>query len=198
VNKHIRGGRVRLQPYVEAALAKRIDQFCAATNATESAVVAVALGQYLDGTSDATLLLRRLDRLGRALARSHRDLEFLSEAFSVFLRIWFAHTPTIPENSKGSARESAESRYRQFVEHLVEQFSGGRRFLDDLPHESVGNDSELAALGIAAPEGRAKTQGGITQGRKELEIRDGTRAGSKARRRPLMEAGESIRKPQEL
>lgn len=54
---------------------------CAATNATETAVVEAALRLHLDGTSDRTLLFRRLDRLGRAVERSHRDLELLSEAF---------------------------------------------------------------------------------------------------------------------
>jgi hypothetical protein len=146
VNKVVRSGRVRLQPYVDGELGRRLDQFCAATDVTESAVVAAAIRQYLDGTSDATLVLRRLDRLGRALARNQRDVELLSEAFAVFVRLWFAHTPNIPEESKGSARASAESRYRRFTEHVAEQFSGGRRFLDDLPHESIGEDGELATV----------------------------------------------------
>jgi hypothetical protein len=150
MNKIVRRGRVRLQPYVEGALADRLEQFCAAMDATESAVVVAAIRQYLDGTSDAALYLRRLDRLGRALARSQRDVELLSEAFAVFVRVWFAHTPVVPESGKKSARADAEIRYRRFVEHVAEQFSGGRRFLDDLPYESIGDDSELASVAECA------------------------------------------------
>jgi len=146
MSKTIRRGRVRLLPYVQPELAARLDKFCAASDATESAVVGAAIQQYLDGTSDATLLLRRLDRLGRALDRDHRDIELLSEAFAVFVRLWFAHTPNIPEDEKKLARTSADSRYRRFVEHVIEQFSGGRRFLDDLPRESIASDSELNAI----------------------------------------------------
>jgi hypothetical protein len=153
MTKAVRRGRVRLLPYVEAPLADRLDAFCAATAATESAVVAAALRQYLDGTSDATLLLRRIDRVGRAAARHQRDLELLSEAFAVFVRLWFAHTPTVPEEGKRAARASAESRYRQFVEHVAEHFSGGHRFLDDLPHESIGDESELTAVAAAVVGG---------------------------------------------
>ena len=40
----------------------------------------------------------------------------------------------------------AESRYGQFVEHVSEEFSGGRRFLDDLSREVVANDAELDAI----------------------------------------------------
>jgi hypothetical protein len=146
MTRSIRRGRIRLQSYVDPALAERLDRFCAAMGVSESAIVKSSLSQYLDGTSDATLLLRRLDRLGRAVARSQRDLELLSEAFAVFIRLWFAHTPSLPEDGKRAARMTAESRYKQFVEHVAEQFSGGRRFLDDLPHESVANDAELDAI----------------------------------------------------
>jgi len=156
MSKTVRHARVRLLPYVEGVLAERLAQFCAASDVTVSAAVVAALRQYLDGTSDAMLVLRRLDRLGRAMARNQRDVELLSEAFAVFVRVWFAHTPSIPEDGKKSARASAESRYRQFVEHVAEQFSGGRRFVDDLPRESVGDDGELVAIAAAtrgAPDG---------------------------------------------
>jgi hypothetical protein len=139
-------GRVRLQSYVDPATADRVDRFCAAMGMSESALVKSALDQYLAGTSDAALVLRRLDRLGRAVERNQRDLELLSEAFAVYTRLWFAHTPSVPDDAKRGARISAESRYQQFVQHVVEQFSGGRRFLDDLPRESIADEQELDTL----------------------------------------------------
>ena len=93
----------------------------------ERAHQSASVSQYLDGASDISLLLRRLDRLGRALERIHQDLELLCESFAVFVRLWFAHTPNIPEDGRRAARASAESRYKQFVEHVSEQYSGGRR-----------------------------------------------------------------------
>jgi hypothetical protein len=137
---------MRLQSYVEPELAQRIDRFCAATGISESALIKSSVSQYLDGTSDMTLMLRRQDRLGRALERVHRDLELLCEGFAVFVRLWFAHTPSIPEDGKRAARASAESRYKLFVEHVAEQYSGGRRFLDDLPREQIADEVELDAL----------------------------------------------------
>jgi hypothetical protein len=145
MTRTIRRGHMRLQSYIEPELAQRIDRFCAATGISESALIKSSVSQYLDGTSDAALYLRRLDRLGRALERVHRDLELLCEGFAVFVRVWFAHTPSIPDDGKRAARASAESRYRQFVQHVAEQFSGGRRFLDDLPHEPVADEVELAS-----------------------------------------------------
>ena len=117
--KTIRRGRARLVPRVSAELAQRLADVCASTNATETAVVEAALRQYLEGTGDRTLLFQRLDRMGRAVERCHRDLELLSEAFGVFVQVWFAHTPTLDEGEKMSARRDAESRYRRFLEHAA-------------------------------------------------------------------------------
>jgi hypothetical protein len=150
--------RVRLQPYLTPELAKRLKLRCAASGMTESAGIAAAIEQWIDDASDRTLLFRRLDRLGRALERLHRDEGFLAEAFSVFVRIWLAHTPSLPEEGRSAARASAEGRYRQFVQHVVQEFSGGRRFIDDLPEERVADDAELGAIlaKAAANEGGAR------------------------------------------
>jgi hypothetical protein len=50
-------------------MAVRVDQYCAARGLSESALIKSSLSKYLDGTNDATLLLRRMDRLGRARER---------------------------------------------------------------------------------------------------------------------------------
>jgi hypothetical protein len=144
--------RVRVQSYVEPELARRIVDRVETTGATESGMVRSSLLQYLDGQSDATLVLRRLDRLGRALTRLHRDVEFHSEAFSVFVLRWFAHTPAVPEDRRKAVLAAAEARYRQYIDDVVQQFAGGRRFLDDLPQESVANDTELDAILVNADE----------------------------------------------
>jgi predicted DNA-binding protein len=144
---------VRLHPYVPRELAKRLAQYRAASGIASSAVVQAALRQYFDRTSDTALILRRLDRLGRGDARAHRDLELLSEAFAVWVRLWFAHTPSVSDDAKEPARRTAERRFAQFVEHVVERFTGGHRFLDDLPREVLADEVELANLaeGARAP-----------------------------------------------
>ena len=102
--------RVRVQAYLEPELARRLVQRRTTMGSSESGIVRSSLVQYLDGTSDIELLLRRLDRLGRADERLQRDLELLSESFGAFLRTWFAHTPALPEDAKAFARATAERR----------------------------------------------------------------------------------------
>jgi hypothetical protein len=142
--------RPRIQPYLAPELHSRFLQYCAAKRQTESAVITAALTHYLDETRDHLLVLRRLDRLGRAEERTQRDLELVSAAFGLFLQFWFAHTPTISSDARDAARRNAASRYKQFVEHLAEQFGRGRRFIDDLPKELLADDRELEAIARAA------------------------------------------------
>ncbi len=152
----MRNERVRLQPYVDAPLARQLAAYNAATGRTTSFVVQAALRQYLDRTDDKILLLRRLNQLGRAWNRTQRDLEIQMEAFAIYVKLWFAHTPSIADDAKDSARREAESRFAQFQEYLVEQFQGGRRFVDDLPREVIADEAELSKMASeasAAPAG---------------------------------------------
>jgi hypothetical protein len=138
--------RVRIQTYVEPEVAQRIGQRVQTMAVTESGLLRSSILEFLDRTSDTTLTLRRLDRLGRSVERLHRDVEFLSEAFAVFVRTWFAHTQPLPVEREAAARASAEGRNRQFMELVVQQFTRGARFLDDLPKEQLVNDAELDAV----------------------------------------------------
>ena len=144
----------RVWTHLSAPLRDRLSSYCAASNITERAVFEAALEQYISGTSDMTLVLRRIERLGRAADRVHRDVELLSAAFAVFVQLWFAHTPSLREEVKPAAREDAESRYQQFKDYVTQEFAGDRRFLDDLPREPIADDAELAA--IAANAGSAR------------------------------------------
>src|SRR5260370_22739894 len=133
MNKIARHERVRIHPYVDREAARRLAEYRAASGIASSTVVQAALRQYLDRTSDTTLILRRLDRLGPADARAHRDLELLSEAFAVWVKVWFAHTPRITDDAKESARRTAESRFAPFLEHVVQPLTAGPPFFGHLP-----------------------------------------------------------------
>jgi hypothetical protein len=144
----------RVWTYLSATLRDRLSSYCAASNVTERAVFEAAIEQYISGTSDMTLVLRRIERLYRASDRVHEDVELLSAAFAVFVQLWFAHTPGLSEERKPAAREEAESRYQHFKDYVTQEFAGGRRLLDDLPREAIADDAELDT--IAANAGSAR------------------------------------------
>ena len=61
-------GRSRITPYIPHALRQQLRQHCASVRTTERAVIELALRKHLEGTSDKTVLLRQLDRVGRTIA----------------------------------------------------------------------------------------------------------------------------------
>jgi hypothetical protein len=124
--------RVRVCTRLPIPLRDRLTKYCAASGLSERSVIENALQQYLVGSSDKDLLLRRLDRVDQALGRERHHLELLSEAFGRYLKVWFAaHSPP-PEAAKPAARKAAEADYKHFVEHLGREFARGHRFLQDL------------------------------------------------------------------
>lgn len=140
----------RIHPYLGPDLRARLAKHCLATQTSESAVVRAALEQYLDGTGDFALFLRRLDRNARAHERTLRDLELLSQTVAMFVRLWLAHTPRLPLDARPAAQASAESRYKQFLDRVAERVASGKRFVDDLPQERIADDGELASIAQAA------------------------------------------------
>jgi hypothetical protein len=146
--------RPNIHPYLPPELHKRFRTYCAAKGATESSVAEAALKSYLDGVSDQTLLMRRLDRLGRAIRRLERDNEILLETLATFVRTWMAHTPAIPADQQDAARAIASARYRRFIDVVGDQLGSGRRYAhrvgdDDPPREPLVADEELAAMAEA-------------------------------------------------
>ena len=125
--------RTRIHPYVVPAIADRLAAYCGAKGLTESAAVEAAIEQYLDaGEKDNALILRRLDRLGRASAQHQRDLEVLSEAFAVFVYRWLGTLPELTPAEREVMSRLATNRYQLFLGALAQNLAGpSRSFLTD-------------------------------------------------------------------
>ncbi len=153
--------KASLQSYVSRDTKRRLDDYVARKKSkSKSAVVEAALIAYLEDATDTDLLYRRLDRQSRSLARISRDQELLSEAFAVFVKLWFAHTPRVAEAEREAAQHFAAGRYIQFVDHVAQQFAGGERFIDDLV-----SDLPVTANDTLTPSQRSSTQQGETHDR---------------------------------
>ena len=135
----------KFQTYLDDDLDKNLRQYCAKTGKSISSVANAAMRAYLDETTDTKLLFRRLDKHTRALTKANRDIQLMAEALSVFVKIWFAHTPRIPDSDKDNAQRYAAQRYEQFCDYVAKQISGGHYFVDDLAEDAPISDDELNA-----------------------------------------------------
>jgi hypothetical protein len=138
--------REQIHPCITPALRKRLSLYASKKGTTKSAVVESALLQYLDAeVTDRALILRRLDRLTRAGAILQRDLELLSEAFGVFVQLWFAHTHRLADDAKAGAEQVARTRYIQFLEHVSSEVASGRSLVREIAAEEPTEDTDVAA-----------------------------------------------------
>ena len=132
--------RARIHPYLATDVAGRLSAYCAAKGLTESAAVQSAIEQYLDaGEKDNALILRRLDRLGRASTRQQRDLEVLSEAYSTA--------------EMDAARRAGAQRYDQFLEYVSDQLAAGHRLAAKVMKEDAAPTPEAAGTKSQRPLG---------------------------------------------
>ncbi|HXX67216.1 MAG TPA: hypothetical protein VEK07_08545 [Polyangiaceae bacterium] len=139
-------GRSRVWAFLPPALRERLASHCAAAATAESAVVTAALHQYFENAGDKELVLRRLDRLDQAVGHTLRALDLQCEAFAVFMKIWFAHTPSVGADGRRAALALSENRYRQFVEYVAARMASGARLARDLPRERpAGEDRQHPA-----------------------------------------------------
>jgi hypothetical protein len=135
--------RVRVSARLSIDLRNRLAKVCKGSGIKERTVIEDALEKYLNASDDTALILRRFDRMERAMARDHRHLELLSEAFARYMRLWFtAHKPNMAEAGKGDARSPGEAQYSGFAQHVGAMFKQGHRFVDDLPIEASEQEDE--------------------------------------------------------
>jgi len=136
--------RVRVCARLSVELRDKLARYSAASGISERTVIEDALQKHLGNESHTELLVRRLDLIKRDMARDHRDLELLSEAFGRYMRLWFvAHAPSAGEAGKAAPRAAGEVPYRQFAQHLGTQFKQGHRFVDDMPVDAFAGEDDV-------------------------------------------------------
>ena len=78
---------------------------------------------------------RRLDKLGREIHALDEDLAVLGETVSLFVNIWLASTPPLPESAQASARAKGAERFEGFMQTLGRRLATGDRFLKELSRD---------------------------------------------------------------
>ena len=78
---------------------------------------------------------RRLDKIGREIHALDEDLAVLGETVSLFINIWLASTPTLPENAQAAARAKGAERFEGFMQMLGKRLATSTGFLKELSRD---------------------------------------------------------------
>jgi predicted transcriptional regulator len=137
--------RAQVHPRLPEDLSKRLRTFAGGKGASQSSVIQLALTRYLDDANEAAVILRRVDRLARAVTRVHRDVVVVADALAVFVQIYLAHTPRIPDEGRAHAEEDALVRFDHFWKHVCAIAVSGRSVLDDIVRDEARDADALAS-----------------------------------------------------
>lgn len=118
----------RLNIYFDPKLTNELETLAARRKVSKSAIVEAALASYLspDGADQKeAAIVRRLDRLTRAIERLERDQTISTEAVALFVKFWLTTTPPLPDAMRDAAQAKGRERYEGFVEALGRRLAKG-------------------------------------------------------------------------
>lgn len=129
--------KVRHQLFLDKPLSDRLEAVAAKPGATKSAILADAVGAWLNRRAASELDERfafRLDRLTSGLARLERDSHVILETLALFIRFELAIQAPLAENDH-AGRAAAKGRFEAFIAQVGRQVASGRRTLASDPED---------------------------------------------------------------
>jgi hypothetical protein len=138
----------RLNVYFEGRLTAALETLAARRRVSKSAIVETALASYLSPDADEqreAAVVRRLDRLTRALERLDRDQTIAAEALALFVRFWLTTTPPLPDTMRAAAQAKGRERYQAFVESLGRRLAKGTTLTREVSEDIAVARSDSAA-----------------------------------------------------
>ncbi|MEM8821361.1 MAG: CopG family transcriptional regulator [Pseudomonadota bacterium] len=128
----------RLNVYFDPALSGELEALAARRKVSKSQIVEAALAAFLspDGADQReAAIVRRLDRLTRAVERLERDQSIGNEAMALFVKFWLTTTPPLPEEMREAAQASGKERYDGFVDALGRRLAKGKTLTKEISED---------------------------------------------------------------
>lgn len=125
-------GKVRHQLFLSSELSERLEALAAKPGVTKSAILARALGDWIErqGTSELDKrFAQRLDRIGDLLERLLRDSHIELETLALFVRYVLTIHPPLAD-SDVAGRAAGAKRFEAFQTQVARQIAGGSRSLE--------------------------------------------------------------------
>jgi hypothetical protein len=138
--------RSRFNMEFSAEIRDRLDAHCATLGLTPRRVVERCVREYLDGTSDKTLLYRQYASIRRDNTRLLRSLQAVSQFVSEFVQHWLHNTQPLPPPDVQARKRQAMAAYQRLVAATAAAMTGGRgAFFDELPRDLFALEPEPPA-----------------------------------------------------
>jgi len=145
--------RTRMNVYFDPDLLAKVEALALRRQVSKSAIIEAAVASFLSGDTADRLeaaMSRRLDKIGRQIDMLDEDLAVLGETVSLFVNIWLASTPPLPESAQAAARAKGAERFARFLQTLGRRLATGDRFLKEVSRD-------VDSVGDSPPQDQAET-----------------------------------------
>ena len=119
--RQARTGRVKASIYIDQQLLTQIKSEAAERRVSQQALIENSLkDRYSEVTQmerDAAIA-ERLNRVDHRMHKIEQQIEMVSEALALYVRMWLASTPEVPLELRDTAIKSAQERYQRYLEQL--------------------------------------------------------------------------------
>ena len=133
--------KVRQNLYLDPDLSQQLELLAGGRRGTKSRLVNDCLRDWFarKGAKEIDQLLKpSLDRIGRELSGTRRDLDVLMESLALFVRYQLMVTAPLPE-ADAAARAVGRERFEAFVSQVGRQIAAGKRSLPPLHRHGGGS-----------------------------------------------------------
>lgn len=134
---------IQTKVFLPPDVVRELDQRARRLKLGKSELARMALASFLSPDGPEQLeaaLVKRLDRIGRAIERLERDLQIANEAQALFVRAWLQATPATPQGEARLAMEAkGRERYAGFLDALGRRLASGRSLAKEVLEEGQGD-----------------------------------------------------------
>lgn len=134
--------KIQTKVFLSRDLSLALDEASRRMRRSKSEIIQVAVASYLSPDGDEAAeaaVVRRLDRIGRALERLERDVTISNEAVALFVKAWLTATPSLSAGDQKAQNAKGQERYAGFLEALSRRLAGGRLLRAEVSDERPGN-----------------------------------------------------------
>ena len=145
----MRKTKIQIKPAVDLDVERYLREEAKRLNKPYGVLVNEALEQYFDLDSARTreaILLKRLDQIDRKVEQLNTNLAILSEAFSIYMKTYFARLTPIPKEQANAALARANNLFSEFLQQVYEASLSGNSLFNDLPKEEFISAQEAKKI----------------------------------------------------
>lgn len=123
--------QVRLGEKAETLLSRAAER----PGVTKASIVEAAIVELLNPKEDSqeyAALIKRLDKLTRAMERLADDASAQTETLALYILYYLCITPPLPEQNRAAAEALGQKRFERFISQVGDRLMGQERFTDTL------------------------------------------------------------------